>query len=258
MRTRIDLLIALSIGFLIPCISSAGAPTWARSGTMERNGQTLKVVCIGSGPSLDLARTEAMASCRNSAMGQLQSNLTIRSEIFESERDTAYHQETKQLATYSGLQCFPEKEELDTSADQVTVYLKCRYDLKNVKVTDASKETNLADSKNVGADSVIANQAALNKLSASDAKIEEKKIAQSEAVQVIIASVPACDSIIIRSKRPDRVVRCTENPQTVLVHTESDTDLVVRAKGYLPKTIPLQRRGTTSLETETIHVYLSK
>ena len=116
--------------------SSWGSPPdWAKQNTQVRKGNLYRVVCTGEAPSIDLARREALQSCRNSATSQLMTEANIKRVTIETERAVAYHQEVSEDLNYKGLDCVPEQEQIDDHQSSVQVWMKCLFDLNKATVT---------------------------------------------------------------------------------------------------------------------------
>lgn len=189
--------------FVFPLIVHA-APDWAKNDTQRFVGGSYEVVCSGSGPSIFHARQVALDECRLSAASAIQQQLKIKAVSIQTEKDTAYHAEIVQDQLYEGLTCVPIKEAVKETDDQARAWLKCRFDLSKVKT-------------------------------ATEGPLVKPKIALSNKKRIVISSVPACESILVRGEKP-KVIRCKSNPTTIYLEPGDET-LIVRAKGYLPKKI---------------------
>jgi hypothetical protein len=232
-------------------------PIWAKSNTQSRHGNIFKVVCDGTGPALDLARKDALQSCRNSAMSQLQTNLEVKSTIIETESGTAYHQETVQNAKYSGLDCSVEKEAVEETDGESKVYLLCKFDLSEAKVTSVSAVDGADINENSKDSDLVKNRSNLGTIADNEAEIATKDFVKSENRQLVLTTIPRCDDLLIRGQRP-RIVKCDEMPKSVFLYG-NDTEIIVRAKGYLPKHVELnQRKPASDGASESLEVFLEK
>src|SRR5688572_11478500 len=99
-------------------------PPWAKENTQVLNGKVYTVVCSGEGPSADIARGEALNSCRSLAARQLHSDLKVKVLSLETEKDIAFHQEISSEGQYSGLLCNPQNESIEEENGHITAWLK--------------------------------------------------------------------------------------------------------------------------------------
>jgi hypothetical protein len=230
---------------LVLLIASALAgemPEWTRGNTLERSGTALSVVCIGHGPSLDLAREQANNACRSEAIRQVQVNFSVHAESIESEHDVAFHQQITTHTSYSGVDCKPVKESIDAGQDQTTVFLKCIYDLSKIKSTAIVEEPKLIIAEHLQAQDVPAVY-----------NVKEKGYKKDSSRHIILSTFPEpCDTVIVRSALIDRAIPCTENPQVITVNIRKDNELVIRprAKGYMPKAVTLSDDVPSTLEVQ--------
>lgn len=217
-------------------------PSWAKTGSQELNGNVFRVVCSGQGPSVDLARREAELGCKASAASKLTTSGQVKSVTIETEGYADFHQEVREQVRYENMTCMPEKEEIEESGPQITVWLRCRFDL--------SKVTSQTIERNDTSDSTDRNDPQL-----SDRQVRAKagNIQKSDARSVSVASVPPCTDILISGSKP-RTIECSGNPVNLVVD-QDDTTMMIRAKGYIPKVIRLERE---SRGTESIQVILEK
>lgn len=232
---------------------------WTKTDTQVRRGNNLQVVCNGTAPSgaIDLARKEALQGCRNAAISHLQTNLSVKSLVIETERDVALHSETKQHSSYTGLDCKQDKEKIQEDKDNgtVTVFLRCKFDLTKAKVAAIDEpEANDDDTPS----SLVKNKEDVTAIPISKESKPKEDLEQSENRHLTLSVVPSpCDSILVRG-RP-RVIKCDTNPKTVLIFPE-DKEIIIRRRGYKSKHIFLnQDRKPTGYEPiEPLEVYLEK
>lgn len=171
--------------------------------TQSAFAATVSIQCRGEGPSLDIARQDADRICLNSMATRLESDIDVKGMSVETEKDTAYHSEITRTGYYEGLSCTPSGEKIEETADQVIVRYTCQYDLSKVK--RITKPYNRMPK------------------------------AYKATQMVAIATVPRCESILVRGLTP-RVVQCLANP-VMFQMKDTDESITVRAANYLPKTV---------------------
>ncbi len=184
-----------------------GAPSWFTENGQRFSGSFYEVSCRGSGPSAYHARQEALDQCRLTAASAIQSKIGVSSVSIQTERDVALHEQVSQRQEYSGLVCDPIREAIEETETQSNAWITCRFDLGKVTVAEES------------------------------AKSSGPAVALSNKRRVTIATVPACESILIEGSSP-RIIRCNTNPQTFLLKP-GDTKLIIRAIKHLPKELPV-------------------
>ena len=217
---------------------ASAVPSWVKvEKSQGKIGNTYRVICNARGPSLEIARREALESCQSSAADQMSVDIEINSIVIESENDVALHHSVKLQNTFKGLSCNPKNESIeDESLGSVVVWLQCEFNLSKVKLTeqvDKIKPVNKSPTRSV-------------------AQVAPEQIRYLND-RIVISSVPACESILIKSKSA-RIIRCTQNPMAVVLDS-SDESLIIRAPGYMPQTILLD---SDVKEKKTIEVYLDK
>jgi hypothetical protein len=189
----------------------AEAPSWAVNDAERLEGTRYQAACSGEGPSVGLARQEAIDSCRVSAAQHLPSEITVKSISITSETDGAYHQEVLKRASVTGLVCVPRRERVQETSISVKVWVLCDFDLSRARM---------------GGTPALAGE--------RGAQGRERRV-------LTLAVVPACSSVIVRGESPARIVRCDRNPMSVLLEP-GDSEVLVRAKGRLPKSLPIKAR----------------
>lgn len=229
--------------------AQAKVPEWAMKNSQSMSGGVLRVVCSGTGPSLDIARRDALNSCRSSARDQLVTNIKVRSLTVQSEKSSGFHEEISENTTYVGLNCIPDKEEIEESDGSLKIWMQCRFDLSKVKVI--AEESKEPQTKEQYDHEGIANKQELIMLEARSLKIGAAKTIQDQNTTLSIASIPRCESLVIQGVK-SRVVNCTENPMTITIDAQ-DNEILMRARGYKPKRIILNKEKKSH---ETIQVTL--
>lgn len=183
------------------------------------------VTCEGFGADRSLSLKQAMDQCRSIASDQVKgASFKVKQVAVESNEESAWHSEVSSEMQVTGLICQQVHEEtLQGFGEEYHTNLTCKFDLSKAKI-------------------------------ASGPEVKVQKITQSDARQIIVNSIPACSSIIIRGSRP-RAVKCSENPQSVLIYYGVDKQMIIRAKGYLPTTLEIPSQ-TDSTETEIVNALL--
>ena len=75
---------------------------------------------------------------------------------------------------------------------------------------------------------------------------------QKDAQTIFLEVVPQCESVLVRGGKP-KVINCKSNPVRLSLD-DSDSELIVRAKGFQPKTIKLEKGGSHG----TLRVFLER
>lgn len=240
----------LAVYCLMPVKAFSEVPKWAKEKTQERIGHTYRVVCMGEGPSIDLARNEAISSCRFSALGQMNTESEIKTLSVETEKEVFLHQEVSQQIQYRGLDCIPQEEQIEDNESYFKVWVKCQFDLSKALISKPSQETtkNTADGSE---DQLVLNKTELASLEARNTEMKVGKYTVGARKTISIASAPPCLELIIKGNI-SRVITCTQNPMLVVLSPE-EFEITVRAKSSRPKTIILNKK---SKESEMVQVLL--
>ena len=210
-------------------MAHAKVPTWAASNSTKLNGSSLRTVCHGLGPSVEIARSEALKSCQLNASQFFKSKIKVKSLSVETEKSVGFHQEVSSDDEFSNLICDPTRDDLEETDSQYSVWIECKFDLNKASVTHTDKPEGAPSNKELNNLEVI--------------KIKDTSDQQSKYIFVSI--IPKCESILVKGSF-SRVVECSQNPLKIQVK-DGDKELVVRAKGYKPKII--QVGGISANET---------
>lgn len=217
-----------------PC--HAKVPIWAANNSTKINGSTLYTVCHGLGPSVDIARSEALKSCQLSAGQFFKSKIKIKSLSVETEKSVGFHQEVSSEDELTDLICDPTRDQLEEVESQYSFWLECKFNLNPVKIKSFGKTTSSIAEEDSGL-----------------AYFEPPKRPENKPSKtVFITTVPKCDSVIIRGARP-RTVECKNNPIELDI-TADDDEAIIRVPKYKPKTIQLRKRT----DNETIQILFEK
>lgn len=103
---------------LLSVHANAKIPDWAAHNSTKLNGQILTTVCHGLGPSLDIARSEALKTCQSNSSQFFKSKIRIKSLSVETEKSVGFHQEITYADAIEGLNCDPQRDQTDESDSQ--------------------------------------------------------------------------------------------------------------------------------------------
>lgn len=207
----------LALVFLPVATAWARLPDWASRDTQRREGNILRLVCAGSGPSIGFARRDALDSCRVSAAQQVANDLSVKSLSISSERDVAYQQEVLNQTHVTGLTCLPRREQIVQKDAEITLWLLCEFDLSKAR---AERGREPQSDRESDADDFAAGSYVVD---------DERKV-------LTITSVPGCSDMIVRGSGPARVVPCDHNPVSIVLRP-GDGEIILRAPNHFPKSI---------------------
>ena len=227
-------------------------PSWAREGGQQRIGQVYRVACSGIGPDASIARREAIESCQSSAGQQLLTNIRVKSLSVETEKEVAFHQEISDEAQFSNLRCNPLKEKINDTDQQVKLWLLCEFDLSKAKAIPLNSKNDPTEAKTTN-NGIIKNKDDLERVTAKYGRGKTGRYLSGQQKTITISVVPQCTDLLIRGEEPSRTIACHENPVTVVVD-QADTEIIVRASGYMPKTLSLSKRKEVEDYAEVILV----
>ena len=231
--------------------TAVGVPSWARSNATQIDGKNLVTVCSGTGPSVDLARGEAVRGCKASASDMLQHSGTVRSALFETNKDVLFHQSVEENLQFDGLLCQPLKEDVEEiEPGKIRVWLQCQFDMTRASVNQAPDPLPV---ETTGAKVDDTAKIHMSSLKGATVILPED-VTSLERVVINIASVPQCHSLTVRGARP-RVVKCSTQPAPIVI-SPNDESVVINANGYLPKTLDLKLKKWKN--HESIQVILDK
>lgn len=224
--------IIVLVGLLLGIDAHASMPEWARINGTKLRGKHLTTVCSGTGPSIDIARGEAIRGCKASASDFMNHSGTVRSMLVESSQNIEFHQSFEQSISFTGLTCEPEREEIEqTDSGALRLWLLCQFDLAKARIGEETPVPNVNHAVEAGS------AHHLTALKARDIK-PAQEIVSNKRLVLNIASVPSCNKLIVKGSRP-RVVTCSGHPASIVIFPE-DESLIIEAKGYAPKTLNLK------------------
>lgn len=221
-------------------------PSWAtrRAPVLAASG-IYQAVCSGTGPSPEMARSEALQGCKSSVVSQLSSSGEAKTISIETETDVSIFQEISEAATFKDLICSQEREEIEeVDAGSFRVWLLCSFDLKKVQPLATEKSANNKPS--------TATKASLSTLKDLPLRAPQPRIVSQDKFTITLAVVPFCSKLLIRGARP-RTITCQANPVSVVLE-RTDTEMIVIAPKAIPKTLPLNDRVWS--DNEVVQVIL--
>ena len=193
------------------------------------SGNIVTTACHGLGPDTSVAFKEAMDQCRGLATESLVLSFEVHSLSIQTEQSSGFHQEVESDKIATGLQCKVKKQLEKTTDTGSDLWLLCEFDAFKAKIENKP---------------LIANP------SVPFSVMQKSQLTQSENKQIIVSTVPPCETLLIRGAM-SRIVNCNNNPSIVFIKP-TDEEIIVRASGYVPKHIAL------SNEMETLNVFLEK
>lgn len=211
---------------------------------------------------MDLARKFAIDNCRSTAADQAAASVNIQSMSVETEKAVSFHQEVSSNRQVTNLICQPEKEYFEEVDSRYKVWIRCRFDLSAAKLTEIKDIKNNSDKnlkENINTGIVVDRESISSKISGSNLNIQQKKYHTSDKKQLLLATIPKCENLLIRGELP-RSHQCIDNPQVVIINP-GDTEVIIRGpSGYAPKHIKLKGKDNWSDQkgTETLEIYLEK
>ena len=228
------------MGLLLSLSVQAEVPAWAKKNATRKNGNILTSACEGTGPSASLARKEAINNCQVMARQFLDSEIKVKSLSVETESSVGFHQEVQEFGIVKNLVCDPQKEETSEKDGQFQLWIQCKFDLNKAKV---AKDTNTKSPSKLDGDLVDG---------LASSKPSEFEAADKDHQLIFLEVVPQCESVVVRGKKP-RTISCDTNPLRISLDG-TEEEMIVRAKGYQPKTISIQKGGVR----ETLRIFLDR
>lgn len=232
-------LVVLTSGLTIST-AFADLPKWAEQMAQNQEGNIFTSVCEGEGPSVDLARAEAIRHCKGAAAEQLGTRVSAQSTLIKSDRSQGYHSEISQSGDYSGITCVPKNTYSERMKEgHFRFFIQCQFDLSKAKLeTVEEKKKKQREQESISEDSKKKIQS-LGESTRELKKVKSRAVYEEGESKVLsIVSVPACDDYMVKGERA-RVELCNANPNDYLMKAE-DTEVIVRKSGYRSKTILLK------------------
>lgn len=221
---------------LMSSLANAKIPAWAASNSTKLSGSLLTTVCHGVGPSVDVARGEALTSCQLNASQFFKSKIKVKTLSVETEKSVGFHQEVSSEDELSNLICEPVKDEIEESDSQYSIWIQCKFDIARTKSKpiEAANATELKENNNL--------------TYFKPSKIESSSLTKT----IFLSTIPKCESIIVKGGQ-SRTIDCKSNPMELSIYN-SDVEMIIRAKNYKPKTIGLKNRENN----EDLQILLDK
>lgn len=226
-----------AIVLLFTSLALAETPDWIS--TRQLKGNIFTVSCNGNGMSLSQAREMAQDDCRISASDQMKTTFRVKTLSVEDEKQVGYHQEVISEGNYKGLKCIPKKESINVLQNGFSVWELCEFDLAQAHYTTILPEIlkNGEDFKKW-----IQNYKELSQVQEQKNYAQPGRTIANVNKILLLTTVPQCDNLIIRSSGPGRIVGCWSDLMTLKLNPE-DTEIIVRAEHYQPKTIKIGGKG---------------
>lgn len=203
-------------------VCAAKVPSWAKDHTISKTGDYVTSICEGKGPSVAVARQDAIQNCQLSVSQFLNGEVKLNSVSVETEKDIGFHQQIEQNLTVKNFVCNPVKDEIEQNEDSYNYWIKCKFNLSKVESVK-TEEAKLAQNNNLGLE-------AMSTLKSSNIIVDGKVL--------ILETIPQCDSILVKGSKA-RTIKCKTNPLKVVLY-ENDQSLIIRLKDFQPKTINLK------------------
>lgn len=232
------LLLPVALGFFASqADASCVAPPWWTADPVVRNGRTLTVQCLGEGATLELSEMEARDRCDARAILEFRSVVATKEVVVTTDYDSASHRETEDKTCVIGVVCKDPKI-ISCESDGVSkTWRRCVFDSSSLKEGTAKECGTASTGSNEGATSLRRRQ------TVPGAGKQESGTAYIATVSV----TPKCTDIVVTGSNGRRVT-CTGNPMRVPIQP-GDEELIIRAQGYLPKTVSVERVINVYLDT---------
>lgn len=219
--------------------AQAKLPSWAKNAT-HRSGNSFQTVCSGMGASIDSARSESLAGCKATAIREWSPTEKYSSLAIETDREAAVHTEVESTAVYKNIQCNQINEEIEELEGQYRVWLKCKFDLGKIAELPIESKPSVTS---------IRRAEEINTHAITTRKAEFTSITKKT---VFITSIPSCTDILIEGGF-SKVVRCTSVPTPIVV-SSNNKKIIIRKKGYKPKTLQVSELLGAESENLTVHL----
>jgi hypothetical protein len=212
---------------------------------IHRVGKSIKITCQGEGVTKDLAEIDARERCDERVANEFKSTINVKEITISGDKDSAMDREVATQSCVLGLVC--QKPNFATCEDEGSfqTWRSCEYD---IGVLSEGTETQCHPNSKAPAYQLPANE-----MSGIRSRINIKDRGnhrRGDGYLLSVTVVPKCDDVLIVGAM-SRKLPCTTNPLRVSIQPQ-DREVIVRAKGYLPKTLILEGRGK---ETE-VEIYL--
>lgn len=130
---KVTLNLIFFVGIWIAPKLGYSLPPWAKN-NQQRLGNLFFVVCKGEGPSIDIARVEAMDSCKATASDQYAAVIKVQSIELETNNDLFFHQQISKSIVIENLNCVPTHEKIEEQDESYNIWIRCKFDLTNATV----------------------------------------------------------------------------------------------------------------------------
>ncbi|HEY9662509.1 MAG TPA: hypothetical protein V6C65_28975 [Allocoleopsis sp.] len=215
-------------------IDGCKEPSWAERAKVSRIGSSITIACSGQGPTQTIAEFESKAACDSMAANEFFSDVEVQDLVVIQGHDTVLNREVISRSCVRGLVCSNLKTESCGRNGVFVSHRMCTYDLAKASV---ALPDDCMTGKPNPSDSVIdPNLATIKKRTSYP--VETSFL--SDNYVLTISSTPPCADLLVVAGHTSRRISCTSNPMRLPIKT-GDVSVLVRAKGFLPKTIDLKK-----------------
>lgn len=242
MRSTSRFALFLILGPSMPAIADCVAPAWAGSNRIHREGSIVTVSCEGAGATQELSGIEARDRCDSQAALEYRQTVNVKELVVSTDKDSAMHREVAAETCLVGVTCHDPMEMVCENDGSTRTWRRCTYHMAEIREGSPTECRDLNSSqKSVASGDAVSNRSSLGQINQKVKVKDAGRYERGENYVLRVSVVPACDDIVINGSSGRRL-QCKTNPVNVPVRS-SDRELIIRAKGYLPKTIQLNQQG---------------
>lgn len=212
-----------------------------------KSGKFISVSCQGVGPDKDVAIQVATNQCRSIAADHINGSFNIKTLSLETEQSVGFHSEVTTNYRVNGLFCDVQNQSCKEE-DSFTCWLRCKFDVSLAKIVP------IMEPERKPASEVELTNNAGHTIDFPAEYVKAGLNIHSKNKQIIITSIPKCQNIIVRGKM-NTIFKCDSNPKTIVIYPD-DYEIVVRAKGFIPKAIKLEKDRLYDGQPEMVEVIL--
>lgn len=233
--------------------SSYGAcpkPNWTSGKEVVRKGKVVTVVCMGEGATDELSELDARNRCNARVANEFISSIDVKDTSVFQDKDAAQNREVANRSCVVGLVCLKPSIKTCASDGSSETWRRCEFDLTQAREgTKAECAAEEVGTEKSGKDAV-ANRDDLTGIKQKVQVRDGGRHQRGQGYVLTMSVTPPCDDVLVVGSASRRV-KCSSNPLQLPVKGD-DREVIVRAKGYMPKTITLDASGAES----QVDVYL--
>ena len=214
--------------------SASSLPSWVTNPEIPSANKNINIVCQGKGPAIDIARREAIATCKSSAIDILSHEGQSKHILIQTETDTSLHVEHQSNLTYRNLRCELIREYVEESKGTYLVWIECLFNKEKIEIVPLKVEATMKRDSLIDQPSI--------QIPRSTPYVQS---AFNRVLQLSV--VPICDRIMVKGKY-SRVLSCADNPIKLSLR-EGDIELLVIRNGYNTRRINLKSKNWDNYET---------